>query len=94
MQQPEGASGIARVRLRIKAADQYLRSGHLSEGQALLQVLLDEVGLSSHDRLSIGDRVDAVPPRARHRFAPPDDDDRERADDERLTARMEVLQQP
>jgi hypothetical protein len=87
----EGANGIGRVRLRIKAADQYLRTGHLSEGQALLKVLLDEVGLSSNDRLWI-----VIASMLFHRARATAllrriDDDRERADDEQLTARMEVL---
>ena len=49
----ETVSGIAGVRLRIIAADQYLRAGYLTEGQDLLQRLLDEVGLRWTDRPSL-----------------------------------------
>jgi serine/threonine protein kinase len=41
----ESVIGIANIRLRIKAADQYLRSGHLIEGQDLLRRLFEEVNL-------------------------------------------------
>ena len=46
----ETVSGIANIRLRIKAADQYLRSGYLTEGQTLLRQLLDEVHLRWTER--------------------------------------------
>ncbi len=42
--------GISRIRLRIKAADQYLRTGYIAEGEALLRQLLNEVGLRWVDR--------------------------------------------
>jgi hypothetical protein len=87
----EGDGGISSLRLRIKATDQYLRTGHLNEGQALLKVLLDEVGLLSTDRIWVA-LASVVINRARaaallRRI----DDHRPAEDDERTTARMEVL---
>jgi serine/threonine protein kinase len=87
----EGTTGIAAVRLRIRAADQYLRTGHLARGQALLKVLLAEVGLPSSDRRSsmilsiLWNRARAAALLRRL------DDDRVQVDEERLMARMEVL---
>jgi eukaryotic-like serine/threonine-protein kinase len=49
----EKASGIVNIRLRIKAADQHLRSGYLTQGQALLRRLLDEVNLRWTERPSV-----------------------------------------
>jgi hypothetical protein len=87
----ETASGIANIRLRIKAADQYLRSGYLAEGQTLLQQLLNEVNLRWTDRPSMM-IASMLLHRARARWLMRGmDDDRPTSESEHQTAQMEVL---
>ena len=87
----EGGNDIESLRLRIKAADQYLRAGYLSEGQALLKVLFVEVGLRSSERrwMIIASTVFN---RARaNALLKTIGRARGQAQDHQMTARMEVL---
>ncbi len=84
-------TGIAGVRLRIIAADQYLRAGHLKEGQDLLRRLLDEVGLRWTDRPSLMIASMLVNRARAHALMRHLDRDPVVAVDEREVARMEVL---
>jgi hypothetical protein len=84
-------SRIEDVRLRINAADQYLRTGHLADGDRLLQQAMADVGLSvSHRTLPL--IVSTLFHRARAgRLLKRIDESRPAATDEWQVARLEVL---
>ena len=87
----EGVTGIDNVRYRVKAADQYLRTGYLAEGQSLLHQLFDEVHERWSDRPAII-IASMLAHRLRGRLLlKRGDHDGPEIKDEREIARMEVL---